>query len=189
MRILLLTLSHLFFIAIGNFCVAQNKLPEQFGSTLNLGPILNYGLNSNANLLYFHVEYEIDLVKNLTIAPFVNFSNITRNNYFNELNSPNKINYYSQPIMPVGIKFTYYLDPIVNLHPKWDLFMGGSTGFAIRKIANKTSGLNSNQSINNGSSGLMFNLHLGTEYHFSKRGGVFLDVSRRTFSLGLAVKI
>lgn len=80
-----------------------------------------------------HLNYELDVLRNLTLAPFVSFYTYTKGYYWgdNNNNYPYKDYYYREMVIPVGIKSTYYFDDLLRASDKWDFYVGGSLGYAI----------------------------------------------------------
>jgi hypothetical protein len=112
---------------------AQNKTySENHGRTLNLGLVIGghsgYFGYIGRSLPVFHINYEFDVARNFTLAPFISFSTY-RNGYYWSNNNY----YYHEIIIPIGVKGTYYFDQILNTNSDWDFYLAGSLGFAIVK--------------------------------------------------------
>ena len=181
----------LLFLSICSFQgVAQSASGEQFGSTLNLGIGIGgnsgYSRYAGQSLPVFLINYEFDVARDFTLAPFVSF--YTYNNSYNwgDKNNPNRNYNYRELVIPVGLKGTYYFDRLLNASSKWDFYLAGSLGFAIvsRRWDN---GYYGDKKYFNNNSGLYLELHVGTEYHFNDRIGMFLDLSTGVSSIGLAI--
>ncbi|MBV5314369.1 MAG: hypothetical protein JZU47_13790 [Prolixibacteraceae bacterium] len=181
-RILTLVLLSLFLI-VGTNLSAQNKTyAENHGSTLNLGLGIGgysgyYGYIGHS-LPVFHLNYEFDVARNFTLAPFISFSNY-RNRYNNNY-------YYHETIIPIGVKGTYYFDQIFNANSDWDFYMAGSLGFSIVR-SSWDNGYNGDVNYYNNGNPLFLDLHIGTEYHLNNKVGIFLDLSTGVSTIGLAI--
>ncbi len=108
----------------------ESTAQEKHGSTLNLGVgIGGYGgyyKYANRSLPILHVNYEFDVAKHFTLAPFVSFST------FSNAYRDNNRNYtYRETIIPIGVKGAYYLDKLFQASSKWDFYLAGSLGFAL----------------------------------------------------------
>jgi hypothetical protein len=171
------------FIVIGLSLSAQNKnYSENHGHTLNLGLGIGgysgyYGYIGHS-LPVFHINYEFDVAKDFTIAPFISFSSY-RNRYDNNY-------YYHETIIPIGVKGTYYFDQILNANSNWDFYLAGSLGFSIVK-SSWDNGYNGDRNYYNDGNPLFLDLHIGTEYHLNKKVGIFLDLSTGVSTVGLAI--
>ena len=164
---------------IGNTMMAQEKSSsETFGNTLNLGVGVGYyGYNPT-----LHMNYEINVGKNFTLAPFLSYysyRNHTKNIF-------GVTYYYHETAIPIGLKGTYYFDELLNANSDWDFYLGASLGFA---IINSTwdAGYTGTREKFNGASPFFINLHVGSEYHINNRLGIFLDLSNGLSTFGLAI--
>ncbi len=170
------------FIFIGTNLSAQNKnYSENHGSTLNLGLGIGgysgyYGYIGHT-LPVFHLNYEFDVARNFTLAPFVSFSSY-RNRYSNY--------YYHETIIPLGVKGSYYFDQALNANSDWDFYLAGSLGFVLVK-SSWDDGYNGDVNYYNNGSPLFLDLHIGAEYHLSNKVGLFLDLSTGVSTIGLAI--
>lgn len=163
---------------IGTAAFAQKKVYSGgYGHTLNLGLGIGgyYGYYHHAghSLPVFGVNYEFDVARNFTLAPFATFWTY-RNDH----------DHYRESIIPVGVKGTFYLDQALQAGSDWDFYLAGSLGFAIRR-ATWDDGY-SGETYYHNVSPLFLDLHVGTEYHLSNRVGLFLDLSTGVSTLGLA---
>ena len=148
-----------------------------YGHTLNIGLGVGgyYGYYNHAgrSLPVININYEFDVARNFTLAPFVSIYTY-RNDH----------DHYRESILPIGVKGTYYLDQAFNAGSAWDFYIAGSLGFAIRS-ATWDDGYYG-ETYYSGVSPLILDLHLGTEYHLSSKVGIFLDLSTGVSTLGLA---
>jgi hypothetical protein len=162
---------------------------EKYGSTLNLGIGLggNYGYYGYASraLPVFHLNYEFDVAKNFTLAPFISVATFTNDYFWGNKNNPYRYYSYRQTIIPVGVKGTYYFDDLLMANKKWDFYLAGSLGFSIINESYEN-GYDGDKNNYNRSSGVYLDIHVGTEYHFNNRIGAFLDLSSGVSTIGLA---
>ena len=148
----------------------------RYGHTLNVGlgvGYYGYYYHSGRSLPVLDLNYEFDVARNFTLAPFITFYTYR-----------NDQQHYRESIIPIGVKGTYYFDQLLNAGPNWDFYLAGSLGFAIR-TATWDAGY-SGETYYQNVSPVYIDLHLGTEYHLSNRIGLFLDLSTGVSTLGLA---
>lgn len=165
---------------IGTTTFAQKNYSSQgYGHTLNLGLGIGgyYGYYHYAghSLPVFNINYEFDVARNFTLAPFATFWTY-RNDH----------DHYRESIIPVGVKGTYYLDQALNAGSAWDFYLAGSLGFAI--VRSTWDDGYSGETYYHNVSPLFLDLHVGTEYHLSNRVGLFLDLSTGVSTLGLSFR-
>jgi hypothetical protein len=170
------------FLLFGTNLSAQKKTNSGAYEGLNLGIGIGgysgyYGYIGRS-LPVFHINYEFDVARNFTLAPFISFSNY-RNRYNNSY-------YYHETIIPIGLKGTYYFDQIFNANSDWDFYMAGSLGFAIIK-SSWDNGYNGDVNYYNNGNPLFLDLHIGAEYHLNNKVGLFLDLSTGVSTVGLAI--
>lgn len=153
-------------------------------SALNLG--VGFGFYGVGFAPAFMLNYEIDIFRNATIAPFVGFSTYkSKNNYWNS-NTPFGASYgYRETLIPIGGKFHYYFDELFNAGPKWDFYAAGSLGFAMR-TRTWDNGYMGDTDIDRASP-LFATIHIGSEVHLSEKAGLFLDLSSGMNTFGLAL--
>ncbi len=176
MKTITLTLL-LALILAGTNLFAQKTYSEGYGHTLNLGiGVGYYGYYNHAGqtLPVLDINYEFDVARNFTLAPFVTFYTYRNNDQ-----------HYRESIIPIGVKGTYYFDQLLNAGSDWDFYLAGSLGFAIR-TATWDAGY-SGETYYQNVSPLFLDLHMGTEYHLSNKVGLFLDLSTGVSTLGLAI--
>ncbi len=176
----------LLFILIVNASAQESAYPEKYGKTLNLGVGLGYYGYVNQPLPVAHVDFEFDVAKNFTLAPFITYYSYQNYYYWGNKNSPYRNYYYRQTVVPIGVKGTYYFDQLFKAGPKWDFYAAGSAGVAIRTTTWE-SGYNGDIAVRNGASGLYLDAHIGSEYHISNKAGLFLDLSTGISTFGLAI--
>jgi hypothetical protein len=170
--------------------VLNTSAQEKYGRTLNLG--LGVGGYSgyygyvNHTMPVLHVDYEFDVAKNFTLAPFVSFYTYSNSYYWGNNNNPYRYYNYRETVVPVGVKGTYYFDELLKANSKWDFYLAGSLGLSIRS-SHWDNGYEGDKNYYNGGSALFLDIHIGTEYHFTKRLGGFLDLSSGVSTIGLAI--
>ncbi len=168
----------------------QLSAQEKYGKTLNLGLGLGYYGYAGYNMPVLHANYEFDVAKDFTLAPFISYYSYRHNYYWGNKNYPYRWYRYRETVIPIGVKGTYYLDDLVNANSKWDFYAAGSLGFAIVKTTWEDGYYGERNIYRNaysGSTPLYLDLHLGTEYHFNDRIGMFLDLSTGVSTLGIAI--
>lgn len=177
MKRITLTLLLALILSGTNLFAQKNYSSEKYGHTLNLGVGIGYyGYYSHAGrtLPVLDLNYEFDVARNFTLAPFVTFYTYR-----------NDEQHYRESIVPIGVKGTYYFDQILDAGSDWDFYLAGSLGFAIR-TSTWDSGY-SGETYYQNVSPLFLDLHLGTEYHLSSKVGLFLDLSTGVSTIGLAI--
>jgi hypothetical protein len=91
-------------------------------------------------------------------------------------------------VIPIGVKGTYYFDRLLGAGSRWDFYLAGSLGFAIRSTVWEN-GYGGETVVSRGSSGLYLDAHIGAEYHASQKVGLFLDLSTGLSTFGIAVHL
>jgi len=149
------------------------------GNTLNLGLGVGgyYGYYNHVghSLPVLNINYEFDVARNFTLAPYVSIYTYRNDN-----------DHYRETILPLGVKGTFYLDQALNAGAAWDFYLAGSLGFALR-TATWDSGYDG-ETYYQDVSPLLLDLHLGAEYHLSNSVGLFLDLSTGVTTLGLSFR-
>lgn len=154
------------------------KSQGQYGGKLNLGlgigGYYGYYHYAGSSIPVFNINYEFDVARNFTLAPFATFYTYRNGN-----------DHYRESIIPIGVKGSYYLDEAFRAGSNWDFYVAGSLGFVIRhsKWDDGYSGETHYQDV----SPLFLDLHVGTEYHLSNRIGLFLDLSTGVSTIGLSL--
>jgi hypothetical protein len=157
----------------------SSQAQAKYGKTLNVGVGIGYYGYIGHSLPVLHFNYELDAAKNFTLAPFISFYSY-RNNY----NRKSGYYYYRETVVPIGVKGTYYFDSLLKADSKWDFYLAGSLGFAIRSVSWHRD--YDDDHYYRGGTPLYLDLHIGTEYHISNKVGLFLDLSTGVSTLGLA---
>lgn len=167
-------------IYISFFCLSLlgfSSVAQNYGQTLNLGLGIGgysgYYHYTNRSLTVFHIDYEFDVAKNFTLAPFANFYSY-------------RGDHYRETVVPLGVKGSLYLDDLLKANANWDFYLAGSLGFA---VVNSTwdRDYDGDRDYYQYPNRLFLDLHIGTEYHLSKRVGLFLDLSTGVSTIGLAI--
>ena len=159
---------------------------ENYAKTLNLGLGIGYYGYVGHSLPVFHINYELPVAKNFTLAPFLTFYSYSNEYFWGDKNHPYRYFTYRETVIPVGVKGTYYFDDLLHANSKWDFYLGASLGFA---IVNRSwsDGYYGDQNLYHGASSLYLDFHIGTEYHFNNNLGMFLDLSTGVSTIGLAI--
>jgi hypothetical protein len=161
---------------------------EKYGNTLNMGLGVGYYGYVGYAMPVVHANYEFDVMKNLTLAPFITCYSYQSHYYWGNPKYPYRDYYYRQTVIPVGVKGTYYFDQILRANPKWDFYLAGSLGIAIRKTTWE-SDYYGETTMQNHTTGLYLDAHIGTEYHLGHTAGLFLDLSTGISTFGLALHL
>ncbi len=135
---------------------------ELHGSTLNLG--LGIG---GRQVSVFHINYEFDVAPAVTLAPFVSFFD------------------YSN-FIPIGVKGSFYFDDLLTLNSEWDLYAAGSLGLGIVSEEWDTQYYRDRYRFR-GPNAIFLDFHVGAEYHFTPRVGMFIDLSSGASTIGIAL--
>jgi hypothetical protein len=162
----------------------KSQDPEKFGNTLNLGVGIGYYGYGTAPA--FSMNYEFDLFRNFTLAPFVTVSSYKSYRYWGDRDYPYRDYYYRETTIPVGAKGSYYFDELFNAGPKWDFYAAASIGVAFRTTTWEA-GYQGDKEVRHYSSPLYGNLHIGSEVHLNSSIGLFLDLSTGLSTFGLAI--
>lgn len=159
---------------------------EKYGKTLNLGLGIGYYGYVGHSIPVVHANYEFDVAKNFTLAPFISFYSYSNEYYYGDPNHGYRYYAYHETVVPIGVKGVYYFDELLKASPKWDFYLGGSLGFA---IVNSfwDDGYYGDKHVFRGSDPLFLSVHVGAEYHINNRLGVFLDLSSGMSTVGLAI--
>ena len=161
---------------------------EKFGNTLNLGVGIGYYGYINNFTPVVHANYEFDVAKNFTLAPFVTVFSHKKYTYWGNKNHPYRDYYYNQIVIPVGVKGTYYFDQLLGASSKWDFYLAGSLGVAFKKTTWEDD-YYGETTFRNSATGLYLDGHVGAEYHFNSKLGMFLDLSSGISTFGLGVHL
>jgi outer membrane immunogenic protein len=181
-----LLLIGLFFLTILTGSVSAQ---EKYGKTLNLGAGFGYYGYIGGVSPALNVNFEFDVVKNFTLAPFVSlYSYRSDSYYYYDPIYGNNYYHYHETVIPVGAKGYYYFDDLLNLPKQFDVYAAASVGFNIR-IRNWDNGYYGDRGYHGpgyGSSFLYTDAHAGGEYHFNKGIGFYVDLSTGLSTVGVA---
>jgi hypothetical protein len=157
---------------------------EQYGGALNVGFGMGYYPYITGVFPMIHINYEFDVARNLTLAPFISI--YSYRNFIRTGNSdfPSNYYYYRRSVIPVGVKGSYYFDELLGAGPKWDFYGGASLGVTISKTT-WDNGYMTTQQINRGIDPLFLNIHAGTKYHLNNSSAVFFEMSPEMSTLGM----
>ena len=133
-----------------------------------------------------HADYELNVANNFTLAPFINFFTYSNSYYWGNPNNPYRFYNYSETVIPVGVKGTYYFDQLLHANPHWDFYLAASLGFAIVS-QHWDSGYDGDVNYFNNRSPLFLDFHIGTEYHINHQIGLLLDLSTGISTIGVAI--
>jgi hypothetical protein len=162
---------------------------EKHGSTLNLGLGIGgysgYYKYAGHSLPVININYEFDVARSFTLAPFVSLYTFSDNYYWGDNNNPSRYYKYRETVIPIGLKGTYYFDDLLDASDDWDFYLGASLGLAIVN-SHWEQGYLGNRNYYHGGSSVFVDFHLGAEYHINNHLGVFLDLSSGASTLGLA---
>ncbi len=159
---------------------------EHYGRTLNAGIGLGYYGYVEHTTPVVHINYEFDVARNFTLAPFLTYFSYRNYYYRGGPSDPYRNYYYRLTVVPVGLKGSYYLDELLGAGPRWDFYVAASLGAAIR-TARWEDGYYGSAVVEHATTGLYLDGHIGTEYHINKKVGLQLDLSSgiSTFCLAL----
>lgn len=162
------------------------KAQEKFGNALNIGGGIGYYGNAAAGTL----NYEFDLFRNFTLAPFISMLTYRDYRYWGDPYYPYRDYYYRETVIPVGAKGTYYFDELFRAGDRWDFYAAASVGIAFRSVTWEN-GYNGNRdvTVRRYSGPLYGNLHIGSELHLSSSVGIFLDLSTGLSTFGLGIHL
>jgi hypothetical protein len=182
-RLLTITLTILCFFIVQYEVSAQERFSKTLNLGLGVGGHSGYSRYAGQSIPVFHINYELGVVRNFTLAPFVSFYTYTDRYYWSGTNSTY---IYRETVIPVGVKGTYYFDELLEAHSSWDFYASGSAGFAIVNSSWQT-GYDGDKNHYHSGNPVFLDVHIGAEYHFSANLGVFLDLSSGISTIGLAV--
>lgn len=171
---------------------AQDRMDrEKFGNTLNLGAGIGYYGYVGHALPFGTLNYEIDVARNFTLAPFAGIYTYRDTYYWGNPNKPiydesYRFYGYRETVVPLGLKGTYYFDELFNAGSPWDFYAAGSAGFNVRKRV-WDGNYYGDKTVNQSVGPIYLNVHIGSEYHVTERLGFFLDLSTGVSTIGLGI--
>jgi hypothetical protein len=158
---------------------------EKYGKTLNAGIGIGYYGYIGHTTPVISMNFEFDVFKNFTLAPFITYYSYQNYYYWGNPHYEYRLYSYRQTVIPVGVKGTYYFDQILKAGSRWDFYLAGSLGVAFRQTTWEN-GYYGDYMVQNGSTGLYLDAHIGAEYHITPKIGLFLDLSTGISTFGLA---
>jgi hypothetical protein len=170
---------------------AQDKpAAEKFGKTLNLGAGIGYYGYVGGMVPVGTMNFEFDVVRNFTLAPFVGVYGYQNRYYWGNpsyAKSDPSYRYYTYRTIavPMGVKGTYYFDELFHTNAKWDFYAAGSVGFIFRSVVWEN-GYEGDRQVYQTATPLYLDAHIGGEYHMTQKAGLFLDLSTGVSTIGLA---
>ncbi|MCC6372389.1 MAG: hypothetical protein IT236_15400 [Bacteroidia bacterium] len=167
----------------------QTTIPEKYGNTLNAGIGIGYYGYVNHSIPVLHADFEFDVAKNLTLAPFITFYSYQNYYYWGNAHYPYRDYSYRTTVIPIGTKATYYFDQLLKANARWDFYLAGSLGFAFRKTTWESNYYGEAGVVQHSSSGLYLDGHIGTEYHLNSKAGLFLDLSTGISTFGVSIHL
>jgi len=164
---------------------------EKYGKTLNLGAGIGYYGYVGHTIPIGMLNFEFDVARNFTLAPFVGIYSYRNYYYWGNPNKPfedpsYRQYYYRTVAVPVGVKGTYYFDQLFRANEKWDFYAAGSVGFVFRSVVWEN-GYYGDRYAYRSASPLYLDAHIGAEYHATEKLGLFLDLSTGVSTFGLAL--
>lgn len=164
---------------------------EKYGNTLNLAAGIGYYNYIGHSSPFGTLNYEVDVARNFTLAPFIGFYSYSNTYYWGNPGKPiydESYRYYRyrETVVPLGLKGTYYFDELLTAGSDWDFYGGASLGFNIRKRV-WDDGYYGDRYGNQTAGPLYLDAHIGAEYHVNNRLGVFLDLSTGVSTLGVGI--
>jgi hypothetical protein len=174
-----------FNTSFGQDNTANNN--EKYGHTVNAAVGAGYfGYIGHATTVLL-LNYEFDVAKNLTLAPFIGYYSFENRYYWGNSKYAYRDYSYSQTVMPVGVKGSYYFDQLLGAGTKWDFYLAGSLGVVFRSTTWEYGYYG--ETMVHRSPDLYLDIHIGTEYHLNNKVGLTADLSSGVFALGVAVHL
>jgi hypothetical protein len=168
---------------------SYNSAPrEMFGPQINLGAGLGYYGPAAAPAPAVMANVELDLVRNITLAPFIGFYSYADDYYWGSANHPYGYYRYRETVVPVGVKGAYYFDQLFHASERWDFYAAASIGFAFRSRT-WDNGYYGDRDVVAGPSPLYGSAHIGSRLHITKGFGIYLDLSTGMSTFGLSFKL
>jgi hypothetical protein len=177
--------STFFMLVLGTSLLAQEKYSNALNVGVGIGGYSGYYSYVEQSLPVFHVNYEFDVAKNFTLAPFIGFFSYKKSYYYGSPGQGYKYYDYRETVLPIGAKGFYYFDNLVEAGGNWDFYVAGSLGFVYSKMYWDKDYPGDRDYYRRGRS-VFLDLHVGTEYHFNSKVGAFLDLSNGVSTIGLA---
>jgi hypothetical protein len=168
---------------------SYNSAPREFfGTTINLGAGIGYYGYMGRPAPAIMLNVELDIARNITLAPFIGFHTYSRNYYWGSPNDPYRNYSYRETVIPVGVRGAYYFDQLLKAGDKWDFYAASTLGFAYHTVT-WDSNYNGDRSVSSGPSPLYATAHIGSRLHVTQKFGLFLDLSTGLSTFGLSFKL
>jgi hypothetical protein len=164
----------------------RGQAQEKFGRALNLGLGVGYHSYLHRGVPAFILNYELDVARNFTLAPFVGFYSYSYDQYWGNKNYPYRYYTFRETVIPVGAKGTYYFDELLKASEKWDFYAAASLGFAFSN-GKYDADFYGEPPNSLKAAPLYVALHIGSEYHLNSKIGFFLDLSDKISSIGISI--
>jgi len=185
----IITLAILILMFCANDSQAQETgNREKYGNTINLGLGLGYYGYVGYTTPALHFDFEIDIARNLTIAPSISIFRHNQTYYWGNKNYPYKYYGYTETVIPVGAKVSYYFDELLKANPRWDFYLAGTAGFKIR-TRTWDNDYYGETNVQTQTTNVFVDLHIGSEFHMNDKLGLFLDLSTGMSTFGLAIHL
>src|ERR1041384_3492742 len=145
-------MSRIFLVVAMMASLGCARAQESFGNTLNAGLGVGYYGYYYGAAPAIVLNYEVDIFRNFTLAPFGAISTYRSYRYWGGGNSAFRDYYYRETIIPIGLKGSYYLDELFEANEKWDFYLGASLGVVFHSVTWET-GYAGDRIINGNNSG------------------------------------
>lgn len=161
--------------------IAQENYAKTLNIGIGVGGYSGYYRYVGHSIPVLNMNYEIAVLQNFTLAPFVSIYTFNDSYYWG-----NQYYKYDEVVIPVGIKGYYYFDDLLNVNSNWDIYAAGSLGFA---VVNSTweNGYTGDKNYYHRGNKLLLDLHIGASYHFNNRLGMYLDLSSGVSTVGIQI--
>ena len=181
-RSIIISLLFLILFNIPGFSQSADR--ERYGKTLNIGAGIGYYGFIGRPLPVIGLNIEFDVARNFTLAPFAGFYSYRNDYYWGSYDRPFGNYSYRETVIPVGLKGSYYFDELFRAGTPWDFYAGASIGFSFTSVVWDTD-YYGDKTVTRDPRPLFLDAHIGAEYRFSERVGVFLDLSSGVSTIGL----
>jgi hypothetical protein len=186
-----LLIATVLFSMIGISVKAQkygSQPAEKFGRTLNVGVGLVPYRNTAVVMPGAVLNFEIDIARNITLAPFIGIYTRSNNYYWGDKNYAYKKYNYREIAVPTGIKVVYYFDELLRANSKWDFYAGASLGFVFHSTIWDANYYGDKNAVSN-ISALYAAPHIGARCHLNQKVGIYLDLSTALSTFGFSFKL
>ena len=109
-RIIIISLVFLSFLSSNSFAQKTTyDYPRRYGNTFNAGLGMGYFNYIGHSVPVIMVNYEFDVARNFTLAPFVGYYSYSDYTVYQGYEY-----YYHETIIPLGLKGSYYFDELFH---------------------------------------------------------------------------